>query len=69
MALYPISTSDRMEPLDEDPTPAEVMEGCAHADACRRVLEMLDGPVNDESFAWMDDLAARLGCATCEEVG
>lgn len=68
MALVPISISARMEPLDEpDPTAADVMCRCDHMEACRRILELLDGPVDEERLCWMNRLAARLGCADCEE--
>ena len=69
MPLYPISTSARMEPLDEpEPTAVDVMCECSHAEACRRILELLDGPVDEGRVGWMDGLAALLGCADCEEV-
>ena len=54
--------------LDGEPTPAELMDECAHAAACTRMYEMfvLHGEVNTDAMFWMDDLAAALGCAECE---
>lgn len=68
MALYPVAITAVTEPLEQDPTPAEWMERCCHADACRMQLERLEGPVaRDEGFGWVDDLARLLGCGEgCE---
>ena len=53
--------------LDAEPTPAEVLDECAHSGACMRIWELCNGcEVNTEAFAWMDELAAALGCADCE---
>lgn len=54
-------------PEEREPTPGDCYEGCVHGEACRRVLELFEGPVNTERFAWMDDLAARLSCGECDE--
>ena len=48
-------------PEERDPTPVEYFEGCVHAAACQRVLELLGEPV--------DNLAARLSCGECDEWG
>lgn len=65
MAVYPVSTSDRTEPLDEpERTPLEWMDECDHRGACERCYrELVDGR---EFFGWEDEMARRLGCADCE---
>lgn len=65
MAVYPVSTSDRTEPLDEpERTPLEWMDECDHRGACERCYrELVEGR---EFFGWMDEMARRLGCADCE---
>lgn len=67
MGVYPVSVSDRTEPLDETPTPAEIMDRCIHSGACRMQWEMNNGPFVDGSqrcmaHDWMDRLARLLGC-------
>jgi len=61
MALYPVSISDRMEPLEQEESEREVMEGCTHCDACERAY-FKEHTLNDP------DLIARwLDCYDCEE--
>ena len=67
MAIYRIDSAQLEPPPEQDPTPADWMDGCPHAAACRMQLERLEGPVNEDGFAWMDDLARLLGCGEdCE---
>lgn len=66
MALYPISTSDRMEPLDEpERTAVEWMSLCTHNGACERLYQMFVD--NREHVGWKDDMARILRCHDCEE--
>lgn len=67
MAIYRIDSAQLEPPPEPDPTPADWMDGCPHAAACRMQLERLEGPVNEDGFGWMDDLARLLGCGEdCE---
>jgi hypothetical protein len=67
MAIYRIDSAQLEPPPEQDPTPADWMDGCPHAAACRMQWERLEGPVNDEGLYWMDDLARLLGCGEdCE---
>jgi hypothetical protein len=67
MAIYRIDSAQLEPPPETDPTPADWMDGCPHAAACRMQWERLEGPVNDEGLYWMDDLARLLGCGEdCE---
>ena len=50
-----------------DETPGDLFERCIHGSACQRVIEMVDGPADVDGFGWVDALAARLGCADCDE--
>lgn len=62
MGVYPVSVSDRTEPLDEQPTPAEIMDRCIHSGACRMQWEMNNGPFELDGHDCMDRLARLLGC-------
>ena len=67
MAIYRIDSAQLEPPPEQDPTPADWMDGCPHAAACRMQWERLEGPVNEDGFGWMDDLARLLGCGgDCE---
>lgn len=64
MALYPNSTSDRMEPLDDPkPSPREWMLQCVHCCACESTYR---GLMRDPNPNW-EQVAKRLGCDDCEE--
>lgn len=66
MALYPISTSARMEPLDPpEPTQDELFEECEHRGACERLYQMFVD--NREHIGWKEDMARILKCDDCEE--
>lgn len=66
MALYPISTSARMEPLDPpEPTQDELFEECSHREACTRVLAMYEH--HDIYDAPSRFKAGMLKCSRCEE--
>lgn len=66
MALYPISMSDRMEPLEEpEHTAVEWMGLCTHYAACERLYRRF---VDDcEHIGWREDMARLLRCSDCEE--
>lgn len=66
MALYPISTSDRMEPPEEpERTGVEWMELCAHCKACERLYQTF---VDDrEHSGWREDMARIMRCSDCGE--
>ena len=67
MAIYRIDSAQLEPPPDADPTPADWMDGCPHAAACRMQLERLEGPFECDGLGWMDDLARLLGCGEdCE---
>lgn len=67
---YETYLDPRLAPPDErEPTPGECFDICAHSGACRRVLELFEGPVNEDRFGWEDELAARLDCGSCDEWG
>lgn len=66
MAVYPVSTSDRMEPLDEpERTAVEWMSLCTHNGACERLYQMFVDDRNHDG--WKDDMARILRCHDCEE--
>lgn len=66
MALYPVSTSDRMEPLDEpERTAVEWMALCTHNGACERLYQTFVD--NREHIGWKEDMARILKCDDCEE--
>ena len=62
MAIYRIDSAQLEPPPEQDPTPADWMDGCPHAAACRMQLERLKGPFECDGLGWMDDLARLLGC-------
>ena len=55
--------------LGAEPTPADSLDECRHAGACLRAYGMfaLGGEVDTERMFWMDECAAALGCAECDE--
>ena len=66
MALYPISTSARMEPLDPpEPTPTELFEECEHRGACLRLLDIYERQEVSDAPSWF--AARMLKCSECEE--
>jgi len=67
MAVYRLDSAQLEPPPETDPTPADWMDGCPHAAACRMQLERLEGPFECDGLGWMDDLARLLGCGEdCE---
>lgn len=65
MALYPISTSDRMEPPEEpERTGVEWMELCTHCGACERLYQTFIDSRNH--IGWREDMARILKCDDCE---
>lgn len=67
MAIYRIDSAQLEPPPEQDPTPADWMDGCPHAAACRMQWERLEGPFECDGLGWMDDLARLLGCGEdCE---
>ena len=63
MALYPISTSAQMEPLEVQESNRDIMLSCTHCGACEHAYLMLhEGMAED----W-EKVADRLECADCEE--
>lgn len=66
MPVYPISTSDRMEPPEEpERTDVEWMELCAHCGACERLYQTFID--NREHANWREDMARIFKCNDCEE--
>ena len=68
MPVYRLDSAQLEPPPEQDPTPADWMDGCPHAAACRMQWERLeDREVDERDFDWMDDLARLLGCGEdCE---
>lgn len=67
MAIYRIDSAQLEPPPEQDPTPADWMDGCPHMAACRMQWERFEGPFECDGFGWMDDLARLLGCGEdCE---
>ena len=65
---YAPPTQAELEEMFAEPTPADSLNECAHSGACMRIWELCNGcEVNTEAFGWMDECAAALGCADCEE--
>ena len=62
-------TPDEQAAMFAEPTPADSLDECAHGSACVRALGLLmyGGEVNTDAFGWMDDCAAALGCADCDQ--
>ena len=64
---YAPPTPAELAAMFAEPTPAEALDGCAHRDACLRLLATLDGGVDEKTDGWQAAAAARLGCGDCEE--
>lgn len=66
---YAPPTQAELEEMFAMPTPAESLAECTHQGACLRLYGALalGGEVNTESLGWMDECAAAMGCAECDE--